>query len=144
MALLEQRGNIANKGYQQRLNDLKGTVWFNLAFKKTGSSESPMRIGIASQQEYELRYQYYLNQAANDLALVYGQDTLRPISYAFETSYNLAPQEVIVVGFSLPEGVAEPAGTMQLVFFDRIFRNGIVKATFTQQSIDNLPHLKQL
>lgn len=123
-----------------RLNQMKGTAWFNITIARPGKGESPLRYNVSSLEEYNHRYNYFLTAAARDLALAYGGDTLFPISYHFETSYNLAPVETMIVGFGLPaDSVA--GQNMQLIFYDRVFNNGIIKTSFTKESLQSIPQV---
>jgi len=126
---------------EERSRQLEGTAWFNIYIKRKGGEANPLRFGVTSLQEYEARYNYFLLEAVNDISLRYGAEILRPISYVFETSYNLAPQEVIVVGFALPDGVAAPSEDMQLVYYDQVFKNGIIKASFDKEYLTKIPQL---
>jgi hypothetical protein len=138
----ELKGQHNDSFYKQRLKQLQGTAWFNVRFKKQNSNSSPLRYNATSQQEYEARYSYYLSSAMKDLALIYGSDTLHPISYVFETSYNLAPQETMVVGFALPYGDTCPVRPMKLAYYERVFKNGIIKASFDEQTLKAIPKLQ--
>ena len=91
--------------------------------------------------EYNSRLSYYLNRAQQDLKLVYGSDTLAPASYLFETNYNLTPQETMVAGFVLPQNDKEIRQPVQLAYYDRMFRNGIIKASWTPEQIKSIPAL---
>jgi len=125
----------------KRSKELQGTAWFNISFKRIQMDKSPMRYNISSQDEYNQRLNYYLNGAPHDIELVYGTDTLKPMSYLFETNYNLTPQETMVVGFELPATSTKPEKDMQLVYYDRVFGNGIIKATYAAKALNNIPDL---
>ena len=123
-------------------NRLRGAVWFNVSIQRIKEQISPLRYNATDESEYSARLDYFLNSAANDFYLIYRTDTLRPISYLFETTYNLAPKETMIVGFSLPGFQAEPSADMQLVYTDNIFKNGIIKAYFYQKDLHNIPEIK--
>lgn len=137
----EQKKQLNRTAYQNRLRQLEGTAWFNISFQRDGSNNSPLRYNVSSLEEYQTRYNYYLAEAPRDIVLIHGRDTMMPMSYLFETSYNLAPQEVMVVGFDL-KNVKAPNDKMQLVLFDRIFQNGIIKATYSKEQLRQIPTLK--
>lgn len=127
--------------YNKRLATLKGTAWFNFSFKMTDGRVSPLRYGVSDLDEYNQRLDYYLNKAVNDIRLIYGADTLRPMSYEFETNYNLTPQETIVVGFDLKNNSLKPDKDLQFVYHDNVFQNGIIKALFPKNIFNNIPRL---
>lgn len=124
----ENRKGISDEVYRQRLETLKGTAWFNISFKKKGAAQTPLKEGIAGLDEYNSRLTYFSYEARRDITLLYNGQQLQPMSYLFETNYGLTPQETIVVGFRLPED-RDPEDDLQLSFHDRVFGNGIIKAT---------------
>lgn len=117
------------------IRDINGTVWFNIVIRIPHKNVSPLRWNVYDHDEYMNRYNYFLNSASKDIQLMYGKKILQPISYTFETTYNLAPQETIVVGFELPEGDKVPSENMQLSYIDRVFNNGIIKATYLKEEL---------
>lgn len=138
MVALEQLNS--QEAIDQRLADLSGGIWFTIQFKNLKENTSPLRYGVASLEEYQSRYNYFLNQASKDIQLYYKGDTLHPMSYVFETNYNLTPVETIIVGFDLPGQEGRPDEEMQLLFFDRIFGNGIIKTSYSAASLHKIPN----
>ncbi len=139
--LMENGGKVSGHDLDKRKTELAGTAWFNISIKRTDNSITALKYGIGSLEEYNERLNYYLNEAANDIRLIYGRDTLSPMSYLFENNYNLAPQETIVIGFSLPEGELSPNKNMRLSMVDRVFRNGIINAEFSVETLKKIPAL---
>lgn len=138
--LLESRNNPAYDKVK-RLKQLEGTAWFNISFKKTNTEVSALKEGAASLDEYDQRLNYFLNYAAKDIVLVYGGDTLKPSSYLFENNYNIGPEETMVVGFIFPGKDQQPIKDMQISYYDRLFHNGIIKASFSAAAIKDIPNL---
>lgn len=139
--LLESQGIYDPAKISQRKADLRNTAWFDIKISRTDGRVTPLRYGVSSLEEYNQRLGYYLDQAKNDIQLAYGKDTLHPISYVFENSFNLTPYETMVVGFQLPKEQGGPE-TMQLSYTDQVFKNGIIKNTFHTKDIDHTPNLK--
>lgn len=134
--------NIVSFEREKRLKELEGTAWFNISFMNKQSRESALRQGLNSKDEYDSRLNYFLNDAINSVQLHYGHtDTLKPIAYAFENNYNLSPQETIVVGFKLPDGEKVPSKDMQIVYEDKIFKNGIIKVIIDKKDLRKIPNL---
>lgn len=138
--LLESRNNPAYDK-AKRLKQLEGTAWFNITFRKTNTEMSALKEGAASLDEYDQRLNYFLNYAAKDIRLVYGGDTLKPASYLFENNYNVGPEETMVVGFIFPGKDPKPVKDMQISYYDRLFHNGIIKASFSAETIKDIPNL---
>jgi len=126
---------------KERMKTLLGTAWFNISFKRANADVSPLKYQVSSPEEYNNRLDYFLNHTAKDIQLIYGGDTLRPSSYLFETNYNLTPQETIVVGFLLPGEKGQTDNDMQLTYTDRVFKNGIIKATYSSETLHKIPKL---
>ena len=127
--------------YKKRMEQLKGTAWFNIYFKRIADTVSPLRYRINSLDEYNQRLTYYLSSAAGKLKLYYGKDTLTTMSYLFETNYNLTPQETMVVGFALPVHDESPQRDMQISYHDVVFNNGIIKSKFEKALLINNPNI---
>lgn len=139
IAIVENKGNTKADNFNKRLSELAGTVWFNISIRREDNTISPMRYGVHSIEEYNERQNYYLNQAQNEIRLVYGDKRIVPMSYAFENNYNLTPQETIVVGFLLPQGEDKPRQDMRISFVDKVFKNGIINAEYSSENLNNIP-----
>ena len=139
--LMENKGDPKGYNIEKRKAELAGTAWFSISIKRIDNSISPLRYGITSVEEYNTRLNYYLNEAAKDIKLIYDADTLQVVSYLFENNYNLTPQETMIAGFYLPKGEDYPKKKMQLSFTDHVFKNGIINATYTEEVLKNVPNL---
>lgn len=139
--LFESNGDMKSDQIKERRSMLKGTAWFNISFGLAGKSISPMRYNLASTEEYNVRLNYFLNEARQNVQLVYGTDTLRPSAYLFENNFNLAPMETMVVGFDLPGESDRPEKDMWLSYNDLLFKNGIIKAKYTTEVLNAIPNL---
>lgn len=124
-----------------RIRQLKGMAWFNISFRIENYNQSPLRYKISGLEEYSARQNYYLNEAPKDIYLLYGNDTLYPNSYWFENNQNLALHETIIVGFKLPGTTVKPDENLQLAFYDRVFRNGIIKTIIKKEDLEDIPEL---
>ncbi len=139
--LLESDADKNSEGVGERKAMLKGTAWFNISLKVAKGTTSPMRYNVASQYEYEQRLNYFLNEAKQQIRLIYGKDTVYPFAYHFENNYNLAPIETMVVGFELPGKIDRPEEDMWLSYNDQFFKNGIIKAKYTEEVLNSVPTL---
>lgn len=134
----EGPNGMAEGDKSKRKQQLRGTVWFTLSIQREKEQISPLRFQVLDEAMYNERLDYFLHEAAGNFHLLYGRDTLYPISYHFETTYNLSPKEIMIIGFVLPNNLEVPIADMQLVYTDRIFRNGIIKAYFHQKDLHNI------
>lgn len=139
--LMESKGQVSSLDLEKRKAQMLGTAWFTIAIKRADQMVTPLRYGVSSNEEYNVRLNYYLNEAQKDVKLLYGKDTLRPVSYLFENNYNLTPQETILVGFYLPKGEKYPCKDMRLSYVDNVFKNGIINAEFSEENLKKIPAL---
>ncbi|OSZ81936.1 hypothetical protein CAP35_01300 [Chitinophagaceae bacterium IBVUCB1] len=122
--------------YTERLNELKGNVFFQIQIGKERVGESM----IEKKQEdtrAESRVMYYASSAANDIGLSVDGQLIAPVAYHFEDNYGLAPYNTILVGFKMPEKYE----VITLNFNDRYSNIPLIKASYTEQFIKNLPAL---
>jgi hypothetical protein len=140
IVLLESRNDPAYDR-EKRMKQLAGTAWFNISFHKTNTEISALKEGATSLDDYDQRLNYFLNYASKDIVLVYGGDTLKPVSYLFENNYNVGPVETMVVGFVFPGKDPAPLKDMQISYYDRLFHNGIIKASFSSETLKDIPNL---
>lgn len=138
--LLTEGKTVSDGKVRKKRNEqLSDMAWFNISFQHIDGKISPLRYALSSRGEYDLRLNYFLNEAARSIKLICNwKDTLTPTSYLFENHYNLTPQETMVVGFHLPSGAIDE---MQLSYEDRIFKTGIIKTIFRKEDLDNIPKL---
>lgn len=141
IVLTENKEAISESDFEKRKSEMVGTAWFSISIKRVDNSISPLRYGITSSDEYNMRLNYFLNEASKDIKLVYNNVSLKPVNYLFENSYNLMPQETMIIGFYLPKGENAPVKDMKLSFNDRIFKTGIINASFSEKDLNNIPQL---
>ncbi len=125
----------------ERKKQLEGMAWFNVSFRVKDYGQSPRRYNIKGMEEYVQRQDYYLNAAPADMYLLYGKDTLYVNSYWFENNQNLAAHETIIVGFKLPGALSRPDQDLKFSFYDRVYKNGIIKTVIRKEDLENIPDL---
>lgn len=125
----------------ERKKQLEGMAWFNVSFRVKDYNQSPLRYNIKGMEEYVQRQDYYLNAAPADMYLLYGKDTLYVNSYWFENNQNLAAHETIIVGFKLPAGLSSPEQDLRFSFYDRAYKNGIIKTVIKKEDLEDIPQL---
>jgi hypothetical protein len=132
---MEQLDPARKEEYEHRKQQLEGMAWFNISIRVKDFEQSPLRYQVSGLEEYNARQNYYLNEAPKDIYMLYGKDTLHVTGYWFENNQNLAAHETLIVGFQLPGKTVQPQEDMQLAFYDRVFRNGIIKTIFKKEDI---------
>lgn len=85
---------------------------------------SPLRRLCSNLEEYNIKNEYLLNSAKNDIYLVASDNTIKyPVYYAFENNYNAFPFETINVGYAFKNNETKKMKKIKLVYIDRIFSN---------------------
>ena len=102
---------------------------------------APLEYGIVSENEYYGRIQYLNSEVSKDFFMLAGTDTL-PCRFAhFERDFGISPTMRLNLAFDKnPTPMEED---MQLCFEDRLFNNGLIKFTFDQDDLNDLPELIQ-
>lgn len=136
-AFVAAKEHLDSAATRERELQLKGMIWFNISFQVKDFGQSPLRYKISGLEEYNERQNYYLNQAPGDIYLLYGRDSLFVDSYWFENNQNLAPFETMVVGFRLPSSDSIPRQDLKLSFYDRVYKNGIIRTVIRKEDIND-------
>lgn len=140
--ILQENDTLSQAGLLLRKSELAGSINLLIKIKSKQSSIPPLKLGIESLEAYNDRYNYFLNEASKDLHIEYGGAILSPSYYSFETSYGLTPEDRIIVQFILPNQENEPSQNIVLKLYDRIYNNGMIKATFLAKDLNQIPNLK--
>lgn len=140
-AFIVRQEHLDKAAEAAREKQLQGMAWFNVSFRIPNYNQSPLRYQANGLEEYTARQSYYLNDAPRDMYLLYGQDTLYVHSYWFENNQNLTTHETMIVGFKLPGTETEPSRDLKFSFYDRVYKNGIVKAVISKEALEGIPGL---
>jgi hypothetical protein len=87
------------------------------------------KYDVSGQDDYNERVNYYSFKVQNDVFLVLDNDTVPCGMAVWEREFNSAPRIKHQLLFTKPEG-KKSFNDIQMVFYDRIFDNGIVKLKF--------------
>jgi len=92
-------------------------VRLSIRVVNTKDNTSPLRKMSTDLEQYNIRYEYLLNSAKNELYLEDAKGITYPVSYSFENNYNAFPFETINVGYQ----VGHLKKGTRLVYVDRVF-----------------------
>lgn len=132
-------GGVAEKSRRQALDSM---VWFNVTIQISGYNGSPLQYAAGNMAEYQARLNYYLNDAGRDFSLICGNDSLPASAYWFEDHQGLAPVATMIAGFRLRQA-ATIQYDLQIAYYDRVFRSGIIKTRIKVKDILNIPGAHQ-
>lgn len=114
--------NVASKVKGKSKN-----VVFSIQVINMQDATSPLRKLCSNLDDYNIYYEYLLNQTKNDLTLTSGKSISYPVYYAFENNYNAFPFETINVGYSLDKGGRSRKTTKSLLYVDKIFAHDTIR-----------------
>lgn len=116
--------------------------YFDLKILLKDNEGELLKAGLNSREEYDRRVKYFSFGMQQDIRLVDGQDTLPCVMYHFERAYDVTPVCTLLLGFERADKNAERPKT--LLFYDKVFNNGLLKFTFKENRLQTLPKLLTL
>lgn len=128
--------NLDTNAFKVRLSELKGHIFFLINISGKATNEASVKEWMLANSQVERMVLYYEDRAAEDLSLLDGNETRKPVVYHFENNYGLAPYNTIVVGFEKPA-----MNNCQLVFNDRFSGNPYIRVSYQEKDFKKLPHL---
>ena len=136
-----KRNNIT----EQEINDIKSTYgnaqYYHMQIKMSDNPEVNItNTHVNTELDLEKRLNYLSFQMQRDIALVESGDTLKPIMFNFERSYDVSEFRSFMVAFETPQ---KPSAADKTFILDTpVLRTGPIKFTFSQKDISSLPPLK--
>jgi len=121
----------------QRKKDNEGMHFFRLRIR-TNDGLDVLKYK-ASEADAYARTQYLSYDFEQDIALVSGSDTIFPAVFHFERTYGVTPFADFMLGF---EANVKAGSDFQLLIDDKVFDTGVLKFTYNDKDIQNLPPLK--
>ena len=134
---------ITQEEYQHRLPDLENLQYYTLKLSVDQAGKNISTYGIQNSQEEQERLYYLSFLMKNDIHLIEGQDTLSPVLYHFERSYDLADHRAFVIAFKNKQ--KDKLLDKTFVFQSDILGTPIpVKFKFKENDLQKTPQLKLL
>ena len=109
---------------------------------KDGQGEFLKYKLASSNEDYEKRVKYCAFDMQKDIKLLAGNDSMPCTLFHFERAYDLAPYGIFLLGFPLSKIGSDKEAA--IVIQDKLFNKGILKFTFSESELKNLPKLKTL
>ena len=140
----EFRSNqIKQDDYDSRKEELKGLQYYNLQVSVPNHPKlniTNYRVANAEEQQQRLYYlSFYMK---NDIRLIQGQDTLAPVLYHFERSYDMAGHRTFVLAFIENQSEDKTPIDRTLVIDSPIMGTGPIKLKIKEEDLKNIPTLK--
>jgi hypothetical protein len=95
-------------------------------------SKELLKYAVGDEEEYQRRVSYYSFGMDKDIYLVVGSDTIPCATYQWERGFDASQKLIFQLVFSKKQW-KENVNGFQLVFYDRVFNNGIIKFFFGKE-----------
>lgn len=136
----EFNGNhFSKEEYKKRQKELDGAQYYHLKIGIQEQGKNIINHNLQDANQLQERLYYLSYKMDDDIQLIDGRDTLRPMLFHFERSYDLAPYNSFVLAFDQRQ---QQKNTDKTFILDIPFLGtGPIKLLFSGNSINNLPKL---
>jgi hypothetical protein len=132
---------LVRSEYAANLNTLRNTQYCLLKIKSTTGNNELLRFRLSGNEEYYRRLEYCSYNIQQDIKLIDGKDTLPCILHHYERAFGLAPEAVFTLVFEAKDTLYK--GRQKTLFFeDNLFGNGTINLNVSEESMNNIPDLK--
>ena len=138
-----RRNDITKKEYDAKNSQLSGLQYYNLELDiKDTPGVDITNVNVTDREALQERLYYLSFHMKHDIKLVQGQDTLAPVLYHFERSYDVSNHRTFVLAFE--ENAMNNAVDKTFVLDSPILGTGPVKLTFKEEDLKSVPQIKLL
>lgn len=130
--------NLSEKLLAERKKENENMVFFKLRISAKNNPDI-LNYKISSNDDYYERIQYLSYGFEEDIALLNGKDTLFPALFHFERTYGVVPFADFMLAFNAK--IIEPEKFL-VIIDDKIFDTGLLKFSYSNKDIQNIPKLK--
>jgi len=136
-----RKNDIDPTAYQDRKEELDGLQYYNLKIGFTGNNQMDItKYNIQNEAQQQERLYYLSFHMKHDIRMIQGQDTLAPVLYHFERSFDLSNHRTFVVAFEEPD--QDHTNDKTLLLDTPILATGPLKIKFKKDHIQKIPNLK--
>jgi hypothetical protein len=129
---------IPQKVIDERKQQNDSMVFFRLRISAKGKNDVLM-YGLNSDGDYYSRIQYLSYGLEEDIALLNNNDTIFPAEFHFERTYGVAPFADFIMAFNTK---IKKNDDFQVLIDDKAFGNGVLKFSYSNKDLQNIPTLK--
>lgn len=139
LLLMEHKtDNIPNALIEEKKRENDSLVYFKLRISAKGTNDV-LSHQISSTDEYYSRIQFLSYELEENIALLNGNDTIFPALFHFERTYGVAPFADFIMAFHTK---IKENDDFQILIDDKSFGSGLLKFTYSNNDIQNIPKLK--
>jgi hypothetical protein len=136
--------NLSADHFLKQVKKKEGMQYFMLKIE-TASGNDILKEGIARQEEYYGRLEYFSFQMQQDVFLKDGEDTLACKLFHYERNFEAAPYTTFMLGFKHAASEKEgknnvvTSGNKTIIYKDRIFGAGDISLQISEKDLANIP-----
>ncbi len=135
-----RKNNIDASQYKNRASELSGLQYYNLKLSINQPGVDVTSYNVFDEVAQQERLYYLSFGMQHDMHLIQGQDTLRPVLYHFERSYNLSKERTFVVAFEEQDFKHQEDKTFILDIPE--FQTGPIKIKIRKDDLQKTPSIK--
>ena len=133
--------SMDSENFNKQLKELEEQESFLFRLKiDDGHNKSIANYNVRNESERQQRLYYLSYQMKKDIYLVMGKDTLPPMLYHFEGTFDLAPHRAFMVAFEKPKN--NEALDRIFVLDSPMFGTGPIKLKIKHSDIENTPNVE--
>ncbi len=126
--------------FEKRQKELEGLEYYNLKIGVNSPQKNITTFRVNNQDEQQNRLYYLSYEMKNDLKMVQGRDTIAPVLYHFERTYDVSNHRTFVLAF--PK--SNEKGDRTLIMNSPEIGTGPIKIKIKASAINNTPNIKLL
>jgi hypothetical protein len=130
-------GDIDFSKKRIELGDLQ---YFTFQIKILGSTQTPLKYNLSSENEYYERIKYFSFEIQRDLKLIVNNDTLNCVLAHFERTFNISPTATFSLAFE--NNNETEIFDKEFIYTDKVFNTGPLRFIIKKQDIIDIPELK--
>ena len=138
----ERKSELADSIVKKKVSELSDMQYFDLKIMIKNAQGELLKYNLNSQEQYDNRVKYFSFHMQQDIQLIDGNDTIPCSLFHFERAYDITPYSTFLLGFALSNNSKQEDKT--LIVYDKTFNKGLLKFTFKQNELYNLPKIKTI
>ena len=126
---------------EKNIDELDGLDYYDFKIQITSGMGELLKYQVASSSDYDNRVTYCAFGIEKDIKMVEGNDTISCALFHFERAYDVVPYATFLVAFPKSK---TPFAERTFIYEDKIFNKGIIKFTYTQEDLSQIPKMKTI
>jgi hypothetical protein len=131
--------DLSEKLVNAKLKENDSLMYFKLRILGKNEIGEVLNYKTESSSDYYSRIEFLSYGFEENIILISGVDTLIPAIYHFERTYGVVPYLDFLFAFGTGKRKHKE---LSVVIDDKIFRNGLIKFNYSENTLNSIPKLK--